>query len=106
MDTLATTQTQVKPVDTIEPKSSDEEPKRKEPNLEKRCEHAIPGTNGKDTYILCRKPQSINGKCPYQGIFLPIKPKDKTSLYDGTYTFVLPRCKVNGILQYEGDSQI
>jgi len=99
MNTLATTQSQLQHVGTIAPKSSDDELEKKKQNLEKRCEFAVEGTNGKEHYILCRK----QGECgDNKGIFLPISPADRTSLYDQTYKIVLPRCKVNGVLRYTG----
>jgi hypothetical protein len=85
--------------DTIEVRFEKAPEPEKEIELEKRCEFAVEGTNGKEHYILCRK----QGECgDNKGIFLPISPANRTSLYDQTYKIVLPRCKVNGVLRYTG----
>jgi len=99
MKSLSRLVSNVQPTETIEVRFEKAPELEKEIELEERCEFAVEGTNGKEHYILCRK----KGECgDNKGIFLPVSPADKTSLYDPTYKRVLPRCKVNGIIRYSG----
>jgi hypothetical protein len=84
--------------ETIEVRFEKAPEPKKEIELEKRCEFAVEGTNGKEHYILCCN----RGECDEKGLFLPVSPADRTSPYDQTYNRVLPRCKVNGIIRYSG----